>query len=357
MTVRTVLFGYGLAGKVFHGPLISAVPGLELAAIVTTNPERQEAAHADFPDARVVSAEQVWAGEIPDIQLAVVAGANPTHVPFTLAALERAWHVVVDKPVAATAADVEELAHAARHAQRVVIPFQNRRWDSDFLTMLALRDNERIGSIHRFESRFGSFKPAPRGTWRESAEPELLGGMLYDLGAHLVDQAIRLLGPITSITTHARHVRTAENLADDDVVFITHHASGAVGYLVGSISAADHAPRMLTLGTRGSARVDITDQQEAALKAGIPVDAIGPQNHQMELRTVVDGDVVTTSEDLLPGRWADFYPAVYRSITEGTQPPVMIDDVVQTMRVLDAARESAASHGTVFLDPPAGHSY
>ena len=355
MTVRTVLFGYGLAGKVFHGPLISATPGLDLVAIVTTNPEREAAARADFPDVRVVSAEQVWAGEILDLDLAVIAGANPTHVPFTLAALERGWHVVVDKPVAATAADVANLAQAARVAQRLVIPFQNRRWDSDFLTMLALRDSNRIGTIHRFESRFGSFKPAPRGTWRESAEPELLGGMLYDLGAHLVDQAIRLLGPVTSVITHARHVRTEEDLADDDAVFITHHASGAVGYLVGSISAADHSPRMLTLGTTGSARVDTIDQQEASLKAGVAVEEIGPQSQQMELRTVVDGELISSTEDLLPGQWADFYPAVYRAITEGMQPPVMIEDVVQTMRVLDAARESTRLHATITLDPPAAH--
>jgi len=355
--VRTVLFGYGLAGKVFHGPLIAATPSLELAAIVTTDPDRMAAARADFPDVQIVSAEQVWSGEVAAVDLAVVAGANPTHVPFTMAALDRGWHVVVDKPVAATAADVAALATAARAAQRLVIPFQNRRWDSDFLTMIALRDSERIGAFHRFESRFGGFKPAPRGTWRESAEPELLGGMLYDLGAHLVDQALRLLGPVTSVTAHARHVRSTENLADDDAVFITRHESGAIGYLVGSISAADHSPRMLVLGTRGSARVEEIDQQEAALKAGMSVDAIGPQAHTMQLRSMVDGELVTADEKLLAGQWAQFYPQVYRAIANGEQPPVMIDDVVQTMRVLDAARESAATHRTIALDPPAAHQH
>ena len=352
--MRTVLLGYGLAGRYFHGPLLRATHDLDVVGVLTSDTERAEQARGDFPGVAVLPVlDEVWALD-PDF--VVVAGANVTHVPFARAAIERGVHAVVDKPVAASADEVAELADLAARHSVYVIPFHNRRWDSDFLTMQSVIASGRLGTIHRFESRFGTFKPALRGSWRESVVPQELGGNLYDLGSHLVDQALQLMGPISAVMAHARSVRSAD-IADDDAVLLCTHASGAISYLVGSIASADNRPRMLVAGTGGSARIDVMDSQEARLRAGVePVDV----DWSVEEHPVLIADEVSGYREhpqpLLPGRWTDFYSAVVSAVSGTSTPPVDIADAVQTARVLDAARASAALGHSVRLDPPAAYN-
>ncbi len=352
--VRTVLLGYGLAGRFFHGPLLRAAEHIDVVGVLTSNAERAKHAGQDFPGVAVLpDLADVWALD-PD--LVVVAGPNVTHVPFTRAALQHGVHVVVDKPVAATADEVAGLAaQAAQHSVHV-IPFQNRRWDSDFLTMQSVMASGRLGTVHRFESRFGTFKPALRGSWRESVAPKELGGNLYDLGSHLVDQALQLMGPITTVMAHARSVRSSE-IADDDAVVLCTHASGAISYLVGSIASAENRPRMLASGTGGSARIEAMDSQEARLRAGVEPDAAAwsVEEHSIFISDEAS-DYRERPEPLIPGRWTDFYAAVCTAVRGSTPPPVDIADAVQSARVLDAARTSAALGQSVSLDPPAAHS-
>lgn len=355
-----VICGYGLAGRVFHAPLIRATQGLEVRAIVTSDPDRRAQAAADFPDARLVAdPAELWSHLADlDVQLAVVAGANVTHVPLTLAALEHGLHVVVDKPMAPTAESADQIARAAAQAQRLVIPFQNRRWDSDFLTAMEAVAADRLGPVHRFESRFERFRPTPTGKWRESSDTEAMGGVLYDFGAHLVDQAVRLLGPVSQVSTSARSIRDAD-LADDETLFTLHHTSGAVSLLFASMVAAFDAPRMVLLGAMGGLRIDAGDTQEDALRAGIDATVstwgIEPDTSRALLRTTAGTGTTDELIALTPGRWPSFYPAVRDSITQGTEPPVLLDDVIANLRIMDAARESARSGGPVTLDPPAGH--
>lgn len=347
-SIRTVLLGYGLAGESFHGPLLANTPGIEVVGILTSNPERQQRAQRDFPSAQVFS--DVSAALNTPSELAVVAGANVTHVPYAVQALESGKHVVIDKPVAPTAADVQNLADRAHAAQRHVIAFQNRRWDSDFLTMLDIRDSGRIGEIHRFESKFGKFAPQPKGAWRESVDPADMGGVLYDLGSHLIDQALVLMGPVESVTAFARSIRDAD-IADDDAVIILRHMSGALSYLVGSVATAYPHPRMLALGREGSARIEVMDSQEIVLRTGgSPADqGFGQESHELFISTQASGFSEVT-ESLIPGDWLAFYAGVRDAVRGEADSPVPIAQTVEAARVIDAALTSAREGRTVSLD-------
>jgi predicted dehydrogenase len=355
-----VICGYGLAGRVFHAPLIKATPGLVVRAIITADPERREQAVTDFPDAVLLtSPEELWTRlDELNVQLAVVAGANVTHVPLTLAALEHGLHVVVDKPMAPTAVSAEHIAQRAKEVNRLVVPFQNRRWDSDFLTATETVEAGHLGTVHRLESRFERFRPTPTGKWRESADLEAMGGVLYDFGAHLVDQAVRLLGPVDRVTTSARSIRDRD-LADDETLFTLHHTSGAISLLFASMVAAFDAPRMVILGSSGGLRIEAGDTQEDALRAGISANAeswgIEPESSQALLRSSHGTEIIDRHLALTPGRWPSFYPAVRDAIIDGTTPPVVLTDVIANLRIMDAARDSAATGQPVSLNPPAGH--
>lgn len=201
--LRVGLIGYGLAGSVFHAPLIAATEGLALDTVVTSNPERQEQARAEFPDVRVAATPDDLLARADELDLVVIASPNKTHVPLATAALKAGLPVVVDKPVAGTAAEARELAALAEERGLLLSVFQNRRWDNDFLTLRKLLAEGELGDVWRFESRFERWRPLPKGGWRESGDPAEIGGLLYDLGSHLVDQALVLFGPVVSVYAEA----------------------------------------------------------------------------------------------------------------------------------------------------------
>lgn len=345
--VRTVLLGYGLAGETFHGPLLKVTPGIEVVGVLTSHHARQQRAARDFPDAEIFS--DVSSALRASADLAVVAGANITHVPYAVQALDSGKHVVVDKPVAPTAADVQNLADRAHAAQRHIIAYQNRRWDSDFLTMLEVRDSGRIGEIHRFESKFGKFAPQPKGAWRESVDPADMGGVLYDLGSHLIDQALVFMGPVESVTAFARSIRDSD-IADDDAVMVLRHTSGAVSYLVGSVAAAYPHPRLLALGRQGSARIEMMDSQESSLRAGgLPSDAGFGEETQSLFIATPESNFTEVTEQLIPGNWPAFYSGVRDAVRGEADSPVPIQETVAAARVIDAALLSAREGRTVVL--------
>ena len=347
--LSVVLLGYGLAGRVFHGPLIGAASALSLDAIVTADPARAAQARQDHPDASVLaSAEQAWSGAF---DVAVVATANVTHLPLAEHAIDAGMHVVVDKPVGPTAAAVAALADRARLAGVLLVPFHNRGLDSDFRTVL--RHAPSIGRIHRFESRIERFRLAPKGGWRDLAEPEQMGGMLYDLGPHVVYQALRLLGPVRTVTAVVRTVRPAA-VVDDDAVVLLQHEGGAVSELTVSQASVFGEPRFTVLGTRGGLRVGASDSQEAVLAAGGDPSAPGwgtePAAAAALLRRVLDdGTVVEDAVALEDGRWPDFYPRLASAIRGEGPPPATAAEAVATAQVLDAARNSGSRGAIVSL--------
>lgn len=355
--LSVLLVGYGLAGRVFHAPLIAATPGLELMGVVTSNQERSIQAREAHPEATVFS--DLDTALVAPVDLVVIATANRTHVSSAEAALRAGAHVVVDKPVAADAAEAQALADLADSVDRLIVPFQNRRWDSDIRTALHVAESGALGMVHRFESRIDRMRVVPKPGWRGSADPADLGGMLYDLGSHLVDQALLLMGPVVSVAATIRSVRPTDP-TDDDVVLLLTHDSGAVSVLSASQVGAFAEPRMTLLGTHGGLRILRADTQEDVLRTGVIPGAgwgVEPAEHAAVLRTY-DGDSVVTerSVPLQPGQWPAFYAQVESAIRGLGPAPVDIADVVADLRVLDAARASGATSATIRLDPPAGHS-
>jgi scyllo-inositol 2-dehydrogenase (NADP+) len=345
--LRVALAGYGLAGATFHAPLIAATDGLELAAVVTRDPQRRAQLAADHPGAVAVDA---LPEALDDVDLVVVASPNRFHAPLARTAIEAGRHAVVDKPLAVTAGEARALADAARDAGVVLVPFQNRRWDDDFLTLRREVQAGRLGRVLRLESRFDRWRPAIReGVWREEADPAAGGGLLLDLGSHLVDQAVQLLGPVTTVYAEL-DVRRPGAVVEDDVFLALAHVGGARSHLWAGVHAADDPPRFRVLGDRGAFVSYGLDQQETQLRAG----ARPGEDEDFGVRDVAatggatfhDGSGTAQPVALERGRWVDFYPGVVAAIRDGAPPPVAARESVGVLELLEAARESSA-HGTV----------
>ena len=236
--IRTAVVGYGLAGSVFHAPLVAATDGLALTAVVTGNPERAAAARRRYLDVRVEESVEALLARPGQVDLVVVASPNASHVPVALAAIRAGLHVVVDKPLAPTVAAAGELRDAAAEEGVLVSVFHNRRWDGDALTVRDLLAGGELGTVHRFESRYERWRPERKpDAWRESAAPGTAGGLLYDLGTHLIDQALWLFGPVSTVYAEAGSVRPGAEV-DDDVFVALGHVSGVRSHLWASSVAS-----------------------------------------------------------------------------------------------------------------------
>lgn len=344
--LRVGLIGYGLGGAVFHAPLIVVNPGLRLAAIVTADPIRQAQAHLDHPNAKVVdSAEWLWANA-GDLDLIVIATPNRTHVPLALAAVAAGLHVVVDKPLAATADDGRRLAEAARRRGLLAVPYHNRRWDGDFRTVQRIVREGTIGRINRFESRFERWRPIPRPGWRERTDPAEAGGILYDLGSHLIDQAIHLFGPVSEVYAELDARRPGAEVDDDAFVALS-HSSGVRSHLWMSAVVAESGPRLRVLGSAGAYVKLGMDVQEIGLREGLrPTEAGWGAEPEERWGTLSDG---TSSRRLRTeiGGYHLFYAELERAIRESGPAPVAIEDAIAGLAVIEAARLSAAEHRVV----------
>lgn len=351
--LRVAVIGYGLAGAVFHAPLIAATPGLQVAAIVTANPVRQAQAHRDFPAAMLLSAaEELWS-DPGGYDLVVVAAPNRMHVPLALAALEAGLPVVVDKPFAASAADAERLIAAAERAGRLLTVFQNRRWDGDFLTVRALVASDALGPITSFESRFERYRPAPRAdAWRELPAPEEAGGLLYDLGSHLIDQAMQIFGQPTQVYTEL-HQRRPGALVDDDAFVALEFPGGVTAHLWMSAVARILGPRFRVLGLRGAYEKQGLDPQEEALRTGLRPGAEGwgaePRERWGQLSTDLAGVHVDGAVETLPGEYEAFYRLLRDALADDGPPPVDPREALAALRVIEAARTSAQRGAAVAL--------
>ncbi len=343
--VRVGLLGYGLAGSAFHAPMVSVTPGLTLAAVVTANPKRADAVLDRYPGVAVVAnVEDLLARG--DIDLVVVATPNDTHVRFARLALESGADVVVDKPVAPTAREARELQRLADELGRIVTAYQNRRWDTDYLTLRDLLEAGTLGRVRRFESRFEGWRPQATGGWRESGDPALAGGVLYDLGAHLVDQAVQLFGPVASVYAEV-DVRRPGVGADDDAFVALRHAGGVLSHLWMSKVAADAGPRMRVLGSDAAFLTYGLDPQEAALRGGgLPSDSGWGRHQDGRTASLVRGDVAEPVH-LVPGDYGAFYAAVERAVRTRTSPPVTLEEAAYVLDVIAAARRSAAEGAVV----------
>jgi predicted dehydrogenase len=283
------------------------------------------------------------------LDLVVVASPNRTHVPVARAALKAGLPVVVDKPLAAGAAEARALATVAVDRGLLLTVFQNRRWDSDFRTAGQLIADGALGTVHRYESRFERWRPELKPGWRESPDPAEAGGLLYDLGSHLVDQALHLFGPVERVYAEMDMRRAGATVDDDAFVALT-HASGVRSHLWMSAVAGQLGPRLRVLGDRAAYTVYGLDPQEGALRAGQrPGPGWGvPAERDWGLLGTPGG---ARRHPSLPGDYPAFYAALAAALHEGSPVPVAPGDVVAGLAVLDAARRSAAEGRTVSLSP------
>ncbi|MEU8801995.1 Gfo/Idh/MocA family oxidoreductase [Spirillospora sp. NPDC048819] len=349
MDLRVALIGYGTGGSVFHAPLISSVPGMRLAAVVTGNPGRQEAVRERYPEAEVFgSADRLWSAP-EGYDLVVVTAPNRQHVPLARTALTSGVPVVVDKPVAASAADARSLAALSAVRGLPVFPFHNRRWDGDYRTVRRLIASGVLGDIRRLESRFERWRPEVKAGWKESTDPRDAGGILFDLGSHLVDQAVALFGRPERVFAEIDTRRGGAGTPDDVFVALA-HPGGTRSHLWMSATAAQFGPRFRVLGSRGSYTVSGMDAQEEQLREGLTPKDPGYGIASPDAHGLLGVPGKEAAEPTEPGAYHDFYASVVRALRDGAPPPVSLADAITGLEVIEAAVRSAGENAVVALD-------
>ncbi len=351
------VIGYGLGGRVFHAPFVSAVPGLKLVSIMQRTGDTAAKAYP------AVKIERSLDGTLADksIEVVVVSTPNETHFQLAKKVLEAGKHVVIDKPFSSTSEEALELGRIAKAKGLQAIPFHNRRWDGDFLTVKKLLKDGVVGRLVTFESHFDRFRPVPReNTWKEAENPA--NGMLFDLGPHLVDQALALFGAPDAITASVRADRDTTAIEDAFDITLHYKAANGKGLLAHcrtSYLACDNAPRFELHGTKGSFRKHGLDIQEPALDGGAKVPVLGSQEVWLKedasrwgtLTVAPDalepGILVTSQIETEPGDYRGFYANV-RDVVLGTAAPALTaEDGYRIIKLLELARESSAKGCTL----------
>ncbi|HEY4368512.1 MAG TPA: Gfo/Idh/MocA family oxidoreductase [Steroidobacteraceae bacterium] len=336
------LIGFGLAGRTFHAPLIQAA-GLRIGAVVTS----QCAAVAETVAGAAVLKSERELFERDDIDIVVVATPNHLHVSQARAALEAGKHVVIDKPLSVTAQEARELGQLARAHALMLAVFHNRRWDSDFLTVRKLIDSGQLGTINAFRARWDRFRPVIPDRWKERAHPG--NGMLYDLGSHLIDQAVQLFGRPQWLQADVFMQREGA-VVDDGFEILLGNGPLRISLAANSLAASGDW-RYVVHGSQASFFKPGLDPQEDQLRAGMnPLTPGFGVEPEAQWGKVVDGASghwqLLTAER---GRWLSFYTEVRRSIEMHLPPPVSADEAAIVIEILEAALQSSRERRRIEL--------
>ncbi len=342
--LRVAIAGYGLAGEVFHAPLVAATDGLRVVAVTTSDEARAARARSAHRGVDVAPDAGALLASGRAVDLLVVATPNRSHVEIARAALARRIAVVIDKPLAADAAAAAALVADFAAAGVPFTVFQNRRWDGDFLTVRAIAEAGELGELTRFESRYERFRPqVASGAWRERPDPAEGGGLLLDLGAHLVDQALTLLGPASRVYAELDARRPGARV-DDDVFVALEHRGGVRSHLWMSAIAPTGGRSLRLGGTRGGVHTPGLDPQEDQLAAGLrPGDA--GWGASAPGRIVDAGGARELA--VRAGAYERFYAGVRDALRDGGEMPVDPRDSVAALRVIEAARRSARTAAVI----------
>jgi predicted dehydrogenase len=330
--MRVGIAGYGLAGRVFHAPLLKGC-GYEVASILTSNPERIAQARNDFPAAELFADLDAFLDS--GLDLVVIASSNVAHLPQARAALERHIPTVVDKPMGRTVAEVKEMIELSEKKKTLLTTFFNRRWDSDSLTIKKLLATGELGTPFRFDGRFERFRPERNlASWRENLSPEDGGGLLLDLQSHLISTALDYFGPAQLVSASVRSIRGG---ADDDVTVVLKHESGVDSYLAASAVSGAPGPRVRLLGSKGALVVNQLDPQEDALRSGeIPYG--GEWEKPMTSEALIHKGEEVIAVDSVSGNYAAFYTLVKAAIESGSPAPVSLADALRVAEIIEEAR-------------------
>ena len=344
-TLNVALIGYGFVGKVFHAPLIANTPGLRLHTVASSDAAK---VLADHPHVRVVAdAEAAFADA--EVDLVVIAAPNPVHAALANAALARGKHVVVDKPFTLDLAEARQVIANAARAPRIVSVFQNRRWDADFLTVRKLIAEGALGEVAEFHSHFDRYRPQVADRWRERDQPG--SGLWYDLGPHLVDQALQLFGMPEAVNADIALQRDGARAADYFHVTLRYPKLRVVLH-AGSLVAA-HGLRFAVHGTRASYLKHGLDPQEEALRGnGIPAQTgWGHDPTPGTLCTETETGARTQQVESIPGDYVRYYAAMREAILHGAPAPVTPQQALEVMAMLEWAIQSSAERREVSCAP------
>lgn len=341
--LRVELIGYGFAGRTFHAPLIRSVPALALTCVASSDPVRVQ---ADLPGVDVIG-DPLQAATAQGIDLVVLTTPNDTHAPLADAALRAGKHVVVDKPLTPTLDEARALAATARDAGRLLSVFHNRRWDSDFLSVRDAIDAGLVGDVRHLESRIERHRPTVRDRWREQPGPA--SGLWWDLGPHLVDQALLLMGWPQTVTASLAHQRDGATTDDWAHVVLGYGAARAV--LHAGMLAAAAGPRFVVHGTAGSVVKRSADPQERQLIDGLRPGhpAWGRDADPLHWHR---GDGSQATREARLGDQSRYYARLAAAVTGGAPDPVPIAEALQVMAVLEAATRSSHEGRVIHLGAP-----
>lgn len=331
MKINTAIIGYGLSGRFFHGSIMRGMSKFKVTSVVTTNPERQAQAKEDFGQIAFRTFDQVL--EDPAIELVIITTNNQSHFELAEKALRAHKHVVLEKPFTVTAHDALRLMDTAQETQQVLTVYHNRRYDSDFLTLTQIINEEAVGRIVEFQSSFERFRPQVRDRWREQNLPG--SGILYDLGPHLIDQALFHFGLPDEIYADISNQRRGE--VHDAFEIILYYDELKVT-LKSSMLVNGNLPRFVLHGTKGSFIKYGLDVQEDALRAGqVPSDIWGMEPEDQWGQLITD---VSRKVESLPGDYRHFYEEVYEAIRHGKPMHITGEDGFKVMKVIEAALKS-----------------
>ena len=351
------VIGYGLGGRVFHAPFVSAVPGLRLVSIMQRTGDKAAKAYP------AIKIERSLEGTLADksVDVVVVSTPNETHFALAKQVLEAGKHVVIDKPFSPTSAEAQELGRIAKSKGLLAIPFHNRRWDGDFQTVRKLLQEDAIGRLVTFESHFDRFRPTPReNTGKEAGNPA--NGMLFDLGPHLVDQALALFGPPDAITASVRADRdqtAIEDAFDTTLHYPGKNGKGMLAHCRTSYLACINSPRFLLHGTAGSFKKHGLDPQEGALEGGAKVPVMGSNEVWLNEKESAWGKLAVAPNPADPsmlierqvktelGDYRGFYANVRDAVLGKAPLAVTAEDGYRVSKLLELARESSAQACTL----------
>lgn len=338
MKLRVGIAGYGLAGRSFHAPILSAT-NFEVTAVLTNNDVRKRHAKEDFPAAKILSTIEDLCAQ--DLDLVVIASGNQVHLSQALAAIKAGIPTVVDKPMGINVAQTEEILNASMSAGVPVTTYFNRKWDSDILTLKRVIRDGHIGRVIRMDSRFERFRPQlnPQ-SWRENNSPQDGGGLLLDLAPHLISTAIDCFGRAELKSASIRSVRGG---ADDDCVLVLIHDSGVESILSASAVVGSPGPRLRVIGSEGAFVVNELDPQEALLRSGKkPKDGKWDEDTS-SMAFIHRGDSVEEFKSD-PGNYSQFYSLVHDAIVNKTPMPIGSEEILNVAQIIDRARK-INSHG------------
>jgi predicted dehydrogenase len=331
--IRVALIGYGYAGRVFHAPLISATPGLELTVIGSRQKDLIASAYAEVQ----VVADPLEAIRHPEVALVVIATPNDSHAFLVDAALGAGKHVVVDKPFTITLAEARALAAKSTAVNRALSVFQNRRWDSDFLAIAQEAAGGRIGEVVEFRSEMSRFRPVVRDRWRERPGPG--SGLWYDLGSHLVDQALVLFGPPETVQADLQIQRNGGSTTDWFHAILGYGPKRAI--LVSSMMASHPSTRFIVRGTRASLVKGRWDPQEEQLVRGEQPGASGWGQDPDPLLLFTDPVQLPVEIPAPAGNYLAYYSLLRDAILGESELPVTPPQATTVMAVLEAGIRSS----------------